>query len=436
MPAEHSSTLVSNSFIDQYMADAPGEYVKVYLYALRSVGKSGCQPAASQIAEALCLSENCANAALSYWADLGLFDLFMANGAVTDIMVQEPYGAAQAAAPASVPLRTAQMPRPSAAARSATRDDAGKFSFFLDSRDLPQPQRRPAPQKKPSASRRKVSLVPFDSSMLHDKDTRLIMLFAERYMKKRPTAKEKELLNFWHEELAFSSDTIESLLATYVCEQGMSIEELNQLVLSSREREEVLGSYQETEGNAEAEPGMGSGMTARTDPESGYSESCGDSDGISAALQGSVQPAADLADSLQQIRRTIGYARAFLPAEERFLATWMQDYGFGTDMIIEAFDRCILKLGEPKFEYTDSILKRWKAEHIHTLAQAQQAKKDWQAAQKARYQAGSSRPAGTLRGGSGTGSALSDSAYQKLHSFNERSYDMGELEKKLLQKTY
>ena len=31
----HLATLVANEFIDRYMADANGEYVKVYLYLLR-----------------------------------------------------------------------------------------------------------------------------------------------------------------------------------------------------------------------------------------------------------------------------------------------------------------------------------------------------------------------------------------------------------------
>ena len=31
-------TVVANEFIDQYMADANGEYVKVYLYLLRHEG--------------------------------------------------------------------------------------------------------------------------------------------------------------------------------------------------------------------------------------------------------------------------------------------------------------------------------------------------------------------------------------------------------------
>lgn len=35
-----NATLVANQFIDQYMAGANGEYVKVYLYLLRHAGKS------------------------------------------------------------------------------------------------------------------------------------------------------------------------------------------------------------------------------------------------------------------------------------------------------------------------------------------------------------------------------------------------------------
>ena len=35
------ATLVSNEFIDRYLAEANGEYVKVYLYLLRHRGETG-----------------------------------------------------------------------------------------------------------------------------------------------------------------------------------------------------------------------------------------------------------------------------------------------------------------------------------------------------------------------------------------------------------
>ena len=58
------ATLVANTFIDEYMANASGEYVKVYLYLLRHQ-----QDAVSieQIADALNHTESDVKRALAYW---------------------------------------------------------------------------------------------------------------------------------------------------------------------------------------------------------------------------------------------------------------------------------------------------------------------------------------------------------------------------------
>jgi DnaD/phage-associated family protein len=62
------ATLVANTFIDEYMANASGEYVKVYLYLLRHQ-----QDAVSieQIADALNHTESDVKRALAYWEKLG-----------------------------------------------------------------------------------------------------------------------------------------------------------------------------------------------------------------------------------------------------------------------------------------------------------------------------------------------------------------------------
>ena len=66
------ATLVANEFIDRYMADANGEYVKVYLYLLRHHQE---KPDVGQIADALNHTEADVRRALSYWEKLGALTL-------------------------------------------------------------------------------------------------------------------------------------------------------------------------------------------------------------------------------------------------------------------------------------------------------------------------------------------------------------------------
>ena len=58
------STAVAHEFIDEYMAAANGEYVKVYLYVLRHQDE---EITIEQIADALNHTESDVRRALSYW---------------------------------------------------------------------------------------------------------------------------------------------------------------------------------------------------------------------------------------------------------------------------------------------------------------------------------------------------------------------------------
>ncbi len=64
-----SATLVADEFIDQYMAGANGEYVKVYLYVLRHQKEKVDVRA---IADALNHTESDVERALSYWKKVGV----------------------------------------------------------------------------------------------------------------------------------------------------------------------------------------------------------------------------------------------------------------------------------------------------------------------------------------------------------------------------
>lgn len=46
---------------------------------------------------------------------------------------------------------------------------------------------------------------------------------------------------------------------------------------------------------------------------------------------------------------------------------WTDQYGFGTDLILEAAGRTLRKTGKPSFKYMDSILKSWSEQHVQSL---------------------------------------------------------------------
>lgn len=72
------TTTVSNRFIDCYMPEASGDFVKIYLYVLRAAG-SGLSPTISDIADALSAFDNDVMRGLRYWESQGLLELHFSD---------------------------------------------------------------------------------------------------------------------------------------------------------------------------------------------------------------------------------------------------------------------------------------------------------------------------------------------------------------------
>ena len=73
---ELNATMVANEFIDCYMAEANGEYVKVYLYIQRHQGQI---QNVTQIADALDHTESDIKRALVYWMRQGVLEIGRAH---------------------------------------------------------------------------------------------------------------------------------------------------------------------------------------------------------------------------------------------------------------------------------------------------------------------------------------------------------------------
>ena len=98
-----SETSVSNIFIDYYMADSNGAYVKVYLYLLRCLEDRTCDITIGGIADKLSEAESDVIRAMDYWESRGILAISRGNdGSICDIRILEP--AVPAARQASIRL--------------------------------------------------------------------------------------------------------------------------------------------------------------------------------------------------------------------------------------------------------------------------------------------------------------------------------------------
>ena len=78
-PLGSGATLIDNTFIDHYMADANGEFVKVYLYLMRCAS-AGREVSISAIADFFEQTERDVRRALKYWKSRNLIDLQLDKG--------------------------------------------------------------------------------------------------------------------------------------------------------------------------------------------------------------------------------------------------------------------------------------------------------------------------------------------------------------------
>lgn len=82
------ATCISNDFLDKYMAEANGDYVKVYLYMLRH---SGEKFNIKEAADALMLTDNDIERAVRYWEKMGVFSGGAGESIEREILTEEAF---------------------------------------------------------------------------------------------------------------------------------------------------------------------------------------------------------------------------------------------------------------------------------------------------------------------------------------------------------
>lgn len=112
--------------------------------------------------------------------------------------------------------------------------------------------------------------------------------------------------------------------------------------------------------------------------------------------------------------------RAPAASEIAYIRKWNDEYGFSLDIILEACARTMSAIHQPNFEYTDSILKNWQSKNVRHLKDIEavdadfQKEKEKKAASRDKHSMKSARP-------------------NKFNNFDGRSYDMNDLERRLIQ---
>ncbi len=107
--------------------------------------------------------------------------------------------------------------------------------------------------------------------------------------------------------------------------------------------------------------------------------------------------------------------RGPVTSEKQMIDKWMKTYGFSIELLCEACNRTMSTIHQPSFEYTDSILSKWKRQNVQHVSDIERLDTEYQQKKKA------AKP------------TVEKIAKKSASNFEPRTYDMADLEKRLLQ---
>ena len=114
------------------------------------------------------------------------------------------------------------------------------------------------------------------------------------------------------------------------------------------------------------------------------------------------------------IMNELGKKNSPTSKEIEYINRWTKEYGFTTDIILEACERTVLATDRHRFEYAEGILSSWKKENVHHKADIHRIDKLYQ----------KKKAAAPVTAGS--------NVTNKFNQFTQNSYDFEALERELL----
>lgn len=381
--SKSTATCVPNAFIDHYMADANGEFVKIYLYLLRSMSY-GDDFSISGMADKFEHTEKDIFRALKYWEKLHILRLeYDENGQLAGICLSDSDtpdspppapkttpGCEDAEVKAEAPAKDNVMPAgasdnviPPAMDTAADGGAASVMNASVSSR--------------PEYTREQLD------SFQKDEAVQDLMFIAEKYLGRTLNPTDINAILYWHDTLHFSIELIEYLIEYCVDKGHRTIRYMDKVALAWAD----------------------SGLTT---------------------VEQAKKASSIHSQTSYAIMKAFGISgRNLVEFEVNYIEKWTKQYGFSLDIISEACKRTIQAIHQPSFEYADTILTSWKKNNVHHLEDI--------AVLDAAFQKNKSNAKTVLGAKNSTKPASSNK--NRFTSYPQRSYDYSELERQLLNRS-
>lgn len=318
---DHDITIISNRFIDHYMPQANGAYIKIYLYLLRRLhapASAGPELTVAALADFLGDTEGDVLRAFAYWEQQGLLQITREGTQITGLQILEiPADSAESAAPATTvaPIRTAApttVKKPENMQLSA--DSTPVVSENTGHR---------ARTELPAYSKKQIR------ELSQNDEIKWIMNVAERYLERLLNPADIQLIIYLYESVGFPADLI-----LYLYEYCAS-------------RDKKNPSYIEAVAIRWAEEGI---------------RTVADAESASARYNA----------GYQTVAKAFGLNRMPGAAEQQYIDRWMGraggQFGFAAEIVTEACSRSLLATQRPDFKYADKILENWHKKGITDIA--------------------------------------------------------------------
>lgn len=327
------TTSIHNSFIEDYMLEANGSYVKVYLYLAKCIqyGEQGLS--ISSLADRMDNTEKDILRALQYWEKKNLLKINReeTTGEIAGIDMLAP-ALQRGTSPGCIP-KTAEGPakQPIESASGTTlsnsvMQETESEAVGAVSNVVPMPVENKAENKKTE-----VNVSPVQLKMLaEDQEFVWTCHVIESYMERPLKPNETRLIAYLYGTLHFSKD-----LLLYLYDYCISLGKTNCNYIQA-----VALSWDEqgVQTPEEAEQASTAYNTAYT-----------------------------------SVARAMALDRALAPVEKKYVDRWQQNWGMDLGVILEACNRTILKLHKVDFHYTEGILEHWRQAGVHTLQDVERA---------------------------------------------------------------
>lgn len=381
-----TDTLISNRFIDDFMPQANGEFVKVYLYLLRNVQSHAYNFTISAIADKFNNTEMDIIRALRYWQKTGILRLDEnPEGQICGIHMlplcketdPQDFVATQGQITNEATVSVASQTQISGDAIPSVNENAAikadKVKAILEASSA---LNDPVSDAVETPAKRKYTL---DEITAFRKDESISELFfiVETYIRHPLSESDVNTVLYWREELHFSNDLIVYLLEYCISKGHSSMRYLDKVAI---------------------------GWHANN----------------ITTVEQAKEDAAIHSQAYYGVMKALGITgRSLVNSETAFIRKWTKEYAFDLALIQEACSRTISATHQPSFEYTDSILTSWHKNQVHTLDDVKRIDASYSKAKKTSAKAGNSA---TVKRNS-------------FNNFNPRNYDYENLEGTLLSST-